>query len=219
MAKSKREKNYKFTKVKPKQKERKSALIENLRKINYEYFYLINLDNQRNAFLKKVRDDLKPGRIFLGKNKVMKHALGTSPENELFHNIHLLTEELVGFRGLLCTDSPPEEILKYFAQFRPDEYAKCGFIAPDDMILKKGSPQIAQFPHSMEPQLRKLGLPTLLSNGEISMMGDFSICKEGQPLSPEAAQILKLLKIKLGTFSVQVEKCLTKSGEIINYKD
>jgi mRNA turnover protein 4 len=47
-----------------------------------------------------------------------------------------------------------------------------------------------QFPHSMENQLRNLGLPTLLKGGTIHLMGDTTVCTKGVPLTVEAAQLL-----------------------------
>lgn len=36
----------------------------------------------RNTYLKEIRNDFKDSRFFLGKNRVMAKALGTSPEEE-----------------------------------------------------------------------------------------------------------------------------------------
>lgn len=57
-----------------------------------------------------------------------------------------------------------------------------------------------QFPHSMEPQLRALGLPTSLKKGVVTLLADHTVCKEGDVLSSEQARILKLLGHKQATF-------------------
>jgi mRNA turnover protein 4 len=41
----------------------------------------------RNTFLKEVRSDFKDSRFFLGKNKVMAKALGTTVEDEYKENL------------------------------------------------------------------------------------------------------------------------------------
>lgn len=44
---------------------------------------MYSVDNNRNSFLKKAREDWKAkGRFFFGRDKVMALALGTKSENE-----------------------------------------------------------------------------------------------------------------------------------------
>lgn len=47
-----------------------------------------------------------------------------------------------------------------------------------------------KFPHNMEPQLRQLGMPTTLVNGIVTLTKEFTICTQGQALSPEQAHLL-----------------------------
>jgi mRNA turnover protein 4 len=49
------------------------------------------------------------------------------------------------------------------------------------------------FPHNMEPQLRQLGMPTQLVNGVVMLRSDHVICREGDVLTPEQAQLLVTL--------------------------
>jgi len=42
----------------------------------------------------------------------------------------------------------------------------------------------------MEPQLRALGLPTALKTGVVTCLFDYTVCKKGDTLSPEQAQLL-----------------------------
>ena len=46
-----------------------------------------------------------------------------------------------------------------------DEYARTGVVATHGVVLKAGP--IPSFSHSLEPQLRKLGLPTTLERGHV----------------------------------------------------
>lgn len=52
------------------------------------------------------------------------------------------------------------------------DYARAGNKAQMDITLDEGP--LEQFTHSMEPQLRQLGLPTALKKGKIKMLE----CKE-----------------------------------------
>jgi mRNA turnover protein 4 len=49
---------------------------------------------------------------------------------------------------------------------------------------------LEQFQHTMEPQLRKLGLHTSLKKGVIHLDTDFDVCKKGDKLNPEQARLL-----------------------------
>lgn len=76
---------------------------------------------------------------------------------------------------------------------------------------------LEQFPHSMEPQLRQLGLPTALKKGArtvlpsvqpamsglnifihlsplligvVTLLKDYDVCKDGDILTPEQARVL-----------------------------
>lgn len=49
------------------------------------------------------------------------------------------------------------------------DYARAGNQAQADITLDEGP--LEQFPHSMEPQLRQLGLPTALKKGKITIEG------------------------------------------------
>lgn len=49
------------------------------------------------------------------------------------------------------------------------------------------------FPHSMDPQLRKLGLATTLVKGVPSLTMPHTLCKAGKVLTSEQAQLLKLI--------------------------
>lgn len=52
---------------------------------------------------------------------------------------------------------------------------------------------LSPFPHSMDPQLRKLGLATSLVKGVPSLTSPHVLCKKGRVLTGEQAQLLKLI--------------------------
>lgn len=53
---------------------------------------------------------------------------------------------------------------RYFSEFKEMDYARAGSVATMAVTLDEGP--LDQFPHSMEPQLRQLGLPTALKKGK-----------------------------------------------------
>ncbi len=74
------------------------------------------------------------------------------------------------------------------------DYARGGGLATDTIVINKGplNRGEAPFPHNMEPQLRKLGMPTELLKGIVNLRQDYTVCKEGDTLTPDQAHILVL---------------------------
>lgn len=79
-------------------------------------------------------------------------------------------------------------IHRYFDHFKEMDFARSGNLAQMDTTLNEGP--LEQFPHSMEPQLRQLGLPTALKKG---MITDYDIilcvlCYQQIPLEEQHQQ-------------------------------
>ncbi|KAA0707519.1 mRNA turnover protein 4 -like protein [Triplophysa tibetana] len=165
-------------------------------------------ENMRNNKLKDVRTAWKHSRFFLGKNKVMMIALGKGPTDEYKDNLHKLSRFLRGEVGVLFTNKTKEEVKEYFSNFKEVDYARAGNQATMAVTLDEGP--LEQFPHSMEPQLRQLGLPTALKKGVVTLIKDFEVCKDGDTLTPEQARILKFFGIEMAEFKLSI-KCMWNS--------
>ncbi|KAJ8932307.1 hypothetical protein NQ314_014765 [Rhamnusium bicolor] len=130
---------------------------------------------------------------------------------EKYTSIYMFTlgRELKGQCGLLFTDTPNEEVMEWFSNFSVDEFARSGFKVNKTIKLDEGP--LPQFPHAMEPYLReKLGLPTKLDKGVVTLIKDFEVCKSGNVLTPEQARILELFDHKLATFKLRLKAKWTK---------
>ncbi|XP_075238210.1 ribosomal protein LP0-like isoform X2 [Lycorma delicatula] len=169
----------------------------------------------RNSKLKDVRGYWKDSRFFFGKNKVMALALGKSPEDEIMDQLSQLTVELKGQCGLLFTSKPKEEVIKWFKQYEERDYAKSGFIATDTVHLDEGP--LPDFPHSIEPHLRQLGLPTSLQRGVVTLVKEHTVCNVGDILTPEQARILKLLGNQMAVFKLKL-RCMWSNGTFEKFK-
>lgn len=83
-------------------------------------------------------------------------------------------------------------MLDFFESHEAPDYARTGSKATATVTLSGGP--LEQFPHSIEPQLRALGLPTALKKGVVHLLGEeYTVCQEGDVLTSEQARILKLL--------------------------
>ncbi|KAK7119069.1 hypothetical protein R3I94_021047 [Phoxinus phoxinus] len=220
MPKSKRDKKVSLTKTKKKGLESKQHLIEELRKCAdiYRYVFVFSVENMRNNRLKDIRTAWKHSRFFFGKNKVMVIALGKGPTDEYKDNLHKLSRFLRGEVGVLFTNKTKDEVQEYFSEFKEIDYARAGSVATMAVTLDEGP--LEQFPHSMEPQLRQLGLPTALKKGVVTLIKDFEVCKEGDTLTPEQARILKLFGNEMAEFKLSI-KCMwnSESGDFEKLAD
>ncbi|CAE7488396.1 MRTO4 [Symbiodinium sp. CCMP2456] len=212
--KSKRNKVITLTKVKKRPKEKKDELIDGIRESCEEFsrLFLVSIENERNQFMQEIRKRLRPGKLVCAKNKVMQTALGMSPESECQDNVHKIAEMISGHCALLFTNSTPEEVESAFAAYRPSDFARSGSLATDTVVLPKGTDALASLPHSIEAHLRQLGLPTVLKEAKIHLLGDHTVCTAGKELSADAAQVLKLLGIQQAQFTLSVEAHWQKGG-------
>jgi len=174
----------------------------------WKYAYVIHVGNMRNSSLKVVREQWKgTGRLFFGRTRVMAAALGVSEDTECRTGIHVVSKHLKGPVGLFFTDSPPLEVKEWFDSFSKPDFARSGNLATEQIVLPVGplvqyNDASSPFPSSMDPQLRKLGLTTVLKRGIPSLDTEHIVCKPNQKLTKEQAQLLKLVGVQMAVFKV-----------------
>lgn len=212
MPKSRRDKRISLTRTKKKGLETKQSLIEEVRDSvdKYAKIVVFSVENMRNNKIKDVRNSWKHSRFFFGKNKVMMVALGKTPEEEYRDNLHRVSRKLKGNVGLLFTNQTKDEVVKYFDEFVEADYARSGNVATETVVLSEGP--LDDFQHSMEPQLRQLGLPTALRKGVIHLTCEHTVCKVGDTLTPEQARILKLFAKQMAEFRLKLAACWSNNG-------
>lgn len=154
------------------------------------------------------------GRLFFGKTKVMAKAIGTSPEDEYQPSTHLLSKFLVGDVGLLFTNREPAAIEGYFSNIAKTDFARAGtpatrsFTVPAGIVYSLGgeieAEQDVPMAHSLEPELRKLNMPTSLTKGKITLDNPYTVCKEGDVLDSRQTRLLKLFGVVTAEFKVNL---------------
>lgn len=206
MPKSRRAKVVPLTKTVAKGREHKEELVEKIRKAItvYPHLYVFHVHNVRTNILQQVRNDRRgDSKLFMGNNKVMSIALGRDAETSVAPNIFKVGKFLTGLCGLFFTTLPKKEVKEYFASIGGSVFARCGQPATADFMIRAGP--LPQFPHSMTDQLRKLGLPLTLDKGVVTLLTDTMVCKAGEPLSAEAAQLLKLWGMTTAEFRMELQ--------------
>ncbi|KAK7754248.1 mRNA turnover and ribosome assembly protein [Diatrype stigma] len=232
MPKSKRNRVVHMTNVTKKTREHKERLFENIREslTTYQHCFVFSVDNMRNTHLKEVRQDLSDCRLFFGKTKLMARALGHSPEDSFAENTYRLSRYVQGTVGLLFTNQPPSETLSYFDTLAQGgekvDFARAGAVAPRGFAIPWGAvystagevPAERDVPlgHTLEPELRRLGVPTRLVKGRVVLepgpelspaeqaAGGFPVCAEGDVLDSRQTRLLKLFGVCMSEFRVRV---------------
>ncbi|XP_029167861.1 mRNA turnover protein 4 homolog [Nylanderia fulva] len=212
---SKRDKKVSLTKTNKKGLALKQRIVEDVKKCVEEYnrIFLISVQNTRNTKLLDLRTEWKDSRFFFGKLRIIALGLGKSQETEVADGIHKLANaiknhSMKGQCGLLFTNRSKKEVMEWTEEYEEMEFARSGFVTPHTIELPEGP--LSQFQHTMEPQLRKLGLPTSLQKGVITLTKPFKICQKNDVLTPEQAQILKLLDKPLAVFKLLLLGVYTK---------
>jgi len=190
MVKSKRSKIVSLTQVTKKGQKNKEKLVNDVREATdkYTHVFVFKVQNMRNNKFKDLREEFEGSRFFLGKNKVMALALGSSEESEHRDGVHHIAKLLYGGNGLFYTDRDPQEVIDYFNNFEVQNFARSGFKATAEFALEAGV--LEDQPFSIETQLRKLGLPTKLDHGKVVLEKDTVVCKKGDTLTPSQAKLL-----------------------------
>lgn len=126
----------------------------------------------------------------------------------------------------MFTDTEPQEVIDWFADFKQPDFARAGNLASRTVILPVG-PVMRQhsdppepFPHNEEPQLRKLGLTTSMNRGVPTLQSAHKLCEKGKPLTGEQAQLLKLIGERMVTFRVGlISRWTSETGEVVQTDD
>ncbi|KFM77461.1 mRNA turnover protein 4-like protein, partial [Stegodyphus mimosarum] len=216
MPRSKRNKQVELAKTKKRGLEGKKHLYQEVRSCadNYAHIFVFTVTDMRNSKMKNVREQWKDSRFFIGKNKVMALALGRTLEDEYKPNLHKIGQRLKGERGLLFSNRSSEEVLSWFRSYSEGDFARSGNNATETVVLCEGA--LSEFPHSLEPYLRQLGLPTTLKKGIVHLVKDHEVCKVGDTLTPETARILKLLGYEMAEFHLKIECVWSQDGTFLD---
>ena len=167
--------------------------------------------------LEPIKTNLILCRLFFGKTKVLAKALGSTPEEEVVPGVSQLAKHLHGLVGLLFSPQLPSDVLSFFDEFRRTDYSRAfalasrTFTIPEGIVYSRGG-EISQeedvpLAHSLEPTVRKWGLPTRLVKGKVMLEveGGYTVCKEGDILSSDQTALLKCFGVALAEFKVIVE--------------
>ena len=74
--------------------------------------------------------------------------------------------------------------------------------------------------HSIEPTLRKLGVPSRLVKGKIELDTDYTVCTEGEVLGSGQTTLLKMFGVATAEFGVKIKAYFVAgTGEVVSLED
>ena len=167
----------------------------------------------------------------MGKTKVMLVALGKDKETEVVPGCSKLEAYVKGEVGLLFTDRQVGEVEEYFEGFANLDFARQGAKSMMEVRIPHGE-IMTQYgvggeedpiPMQIEPQLRKLGVPTRVVMGKVVLeemaeeaMGiddddGYLVCREGDVLDSRQTGILKILGVRMAEFKMGLRAVFDKA--------
>ncbi|KAJ1613482.1 ribosomal protein of the PO/L10-like protein [Cryptosporidium canis] len=208
MVKSRRVKKVLMTKDLKKKRKDKSEIIDNVHEYigKFKFVYVVKLKNQRNAALKQLRVRLEPGKVLIGKNKLLQVAFGADSDSESAKNAHKISSFLHGERGLIFTDLTPSELSKVLEDSSTMEFGREGSISDITCVVEPNTDLESMY-RNAEFQLRRQFPQLRPAQFELNQ-GNVVICEEGNPLSRYQYLLLKHLDIPSVKFEVKPIACL-----------
>ena len=174
-------------------KEDKPKYVEQLTGMINEYSVIgvLNMHKMPARALQQMRESMRGTTVIKsGKKGLITKALNSSKKS----NIKSLQEKLAGEAALLLTNENPFRLFRLIKENRTPAAAKPGDIAAKDITIPKGSTNLPPGPSIST--LQKVGLKTSVQGGKIAVMADKVVCKAGEKITQDLADVLALLKIE-----------------------
>ncbi|CAG8631628.1 25970_t:CDS:2, partial [Gigaspora rosea] len=178
----------------------------------FDYIFLLKVKDMRNSFLQRVRADWK--------------SKGSDRSDEIEENLCEFSKEIYGECGILITNEPAETVREYVEKTACKDYARMKSIATETItipagIVSFGSERDYQpVPRTMEIFFKKLEVPVVVENNVLCLLEDYTICKIGDSLSENQANVLKMLGYKLATSKLLITHYYDKTKkETFRFQD
>lgn len=183
---------------------KKKTYVERTKKLfsDHQRVLLVVVDNVGSKQFQDIRVMLRPTKVLMGKNTLIKRAM-----RELIADGRKDLEALLPFIkrniGLVFTKESLSKIKDLCESNRVPAAAKAGSIAPKDVWLNAG-------PTGMEPTktsfLQAVGISSKIVKGQVELVSDNLLVKKGDKVSASVAVLLEILKIKPFSYGLVASK-------------
>ena len=174
--------------------EKKRQIVDNLKKQlqAYPIIGLVKIDNIGARIVQQMRKELRTeATIIMAKNSLMKIAV-TEVKKEI-KGIEKLLDYIVGSCAFLLTKTNPYRLASFMDKNKVPAPAKAGQIAPKDVTIRPMNTGIP--PGPVIAELQSLGLKTKIEGGQIRIVEEAIVTKEGDRVNRTVALLLRRLNI------------------------
>jgi len=185
--------------------EKKQEYFGRLIKLLEEHsrIFLVGADNVGSFHMQKIRQALRQDAVILmGKNTMIRKALKGHTQNN--PAVEVLLPFIRGNVGFVFVKNTADlgAVEKIISQNRVQAPAKAGAVAPCDVIVPAGNT-------GMEPTqtsfLQALNIPSKIARGQIEIINDVFLIKEGAKVGSSEAALLSKLNIKPFSYGLVVK--------------
>jgi large subunit ribosomal protein L10 len=158
---------------------------------NYQYVFLFDLHGLSARILHEYRYRLRRYGVI----KVIKHTLFKIAFTKVYGGMPAeIAEKIKGEIGFFFTNLNPAEVIKLVAENAVRRAAQPGDKAPFDIVVPAGPTNAS--PGPIISKFGKLKIPTRVQEGKIWIVKDTVVAKAGQEITPEIAEVLRVVGIE-----------------------
>lgn len=174
----------------------------------YDQGFLVNADNVGSKQIQQIRAATRSNSLIVfGKNTQMKKAISQKVEEN--PDLEKLLPHLVGNVGFVFTKGNLKEVRDLISENKVPAPARTGAIAQCGVTIPAGLT-------GMEPTqtsfFQALNIPTKISKGQIEIISDVNLFKEGDKVSSSEVALLAKMGMKPFTFGLSFEQVLDKGA-------
>jgi len=184
-------------------KEVKAKYFDTVIKLINEYpkILLVNADNVGSFHMQKIRKSIRGEAVLLmGKNTLIRKAI-RGHQSEI-PALEALLPYIWGNIGLVFTKGDLSVVRNKLLALKVAAPAKVGAVAPSKVIVPKGNT-------GMEPTktsfLQALNIASKINKGQIEIVNDVELIKEGDRVGSSEATLLQMLNIKPFSYGLKVQ--------------
>jgi len=195
--------------------ERKQEYFNKLIKLldDYPKILIVGADNVGSNQMQKIRQALRgKGVVLMGKNTMIRKAIRGHAQNN--PALDQLLPHVRGNIGFVFAKSELSEVKKILLDNKVAAPAKAGAISPCDVVVPAGNT-------GMEPTqtsfLQALNIASKINKGQIEIVNDVLLIKEGQKVGQSESTLLQKLSIRPFKYGLVI-KTVYDSGSIYDAK-
>ncbi len=181
----------------------------------YRYVFVIDLHELLNRVLQEYRLRVRRRGSVI---KVIKNTLLKLAISKVYGSV---SEEvgkiLTGENGFLFTNENPFELIVWIERNAVMREARPGDVAQTEILIPAGGTDIG--PGPVMSKFSKLKIPIRVKDGKIWIVKECVVAKPGDKISPDLADILRLLKMKPIFESLRIKGVIVGGTRVLSTEE